>query len=187
MNEHPKYLYTVTYMMERRDYVALSRVLTRQKPARVAIELALYFGALLALVAISAGSPERFLGTLVEILTTPALVFYMPLILLGPLLLLATPWITGLIAAAIYRRNAIADREVTLHLTAEGIEGGATDLYSRIGWAAVIRLTETPTHLFIQISRREAIFMPRRAIPNEDHYNNLKGFIRARTGLSTFA
>jgi hypothetical protein len=49
----------------------------------------------------------------------------------------------------------------------------------------VIRLIETPTHLFIQISRREALLIPRRAVPNEDTYNNIRGFIRARTGLST--
>jgi hypothetical protein len=81
----------------------------------------------------------------------------------------------------------MADRDVVLYLTAEGIEGGSADLYARVGWAAVQRLVETPTHLFLQISRREALLIPRRTVPNEDQYNNIKGFIRARTGLSTFS
>lgn len=181
---HAKYLYSLGYRMDRSDFVALSKVLTRQKPIRVVLELALYFGALLAIAAV-AGGPQNLLDTLGRFMASPLFLAYLPLILLGPVLLLLTPQITGLIAATVYRRNAMADREITLHLTAEGIEGGATDLYSRVGWGAVLKLVETPTHLFMQISRREALFIPRRAVPNEDQYNNLKGFIRARTGLST--
>ena len=79
----------------------------------------------------------------------------------------------------------LTDRDIVLHLTAQGIEGGSADLYSRIGWAAVNRLVETPKHLFIQISPREALIIPRRAVTNEDKYRNILGFIRARTGLST--
>ena len=181
---HAKYLYSLGYRMDRSDFVALSKVLTRQKPIRVVLELALYFGALLAIAAV-AGGPQNLLDTLGRFMASPLFLAYLPLILLGPVLLLLTPQITGLIAATVYRRNAMADREITLHLTAEGIEGGATDLYSRVGWGAVLKLVETPSHLFMQISRREALFIPRRAVPNEDQYNNLKGFIRARTGLST--
>ena len=186
MSNHAKYLYSLSYRMERGDFVALSKVLTRQKPGRVLLELVLYFGALLAIAAF-AGGPQNLLDTLGRFAASPLFFGYLPLILLGPVLLLLTPQITGLIAALVYRRNAMADREVTLHLTAEGIEGGATDLYSRVGWAAVLRLVETKTHLFMQISRREALFIPRRAVPNEDQYNNLKGFIRARTGLGTIS
>lgn len=185
MNDHAKYLYSVSYRMERGDFIALSMVLTRRKPSRVLLELVIYFGVLLAIMAFG-GGPQNLISTIVSVFSVQGFVFYLPLILLGPILLLLTPQITGLIAAFIYKRNAIADREITLHLTAEGIEGGATDLYSRIGWGAVLKLVETPKHLFIQISRREALIIPRRAIPNEDHYNNLKGFIRARTGLATF-
>ncbi|HHY50701.1 MAG TPA: YcxB family protein, partial [Alphaproteobacteria bacterium] len=112
---------------------------------------------------------------------------HLALVLLGPALLLLAPWITRLVAAALYRGSALADREVSLHLTADGIEGGATDLYARIGWAAVTRLVETSRHLFILISRREALIIPRRAVPNEDHYSTIRGFIRARTGLGTHA
>jgi hypothetical protein len=186
MNDHLRYLYSVTYRMERSDFVALNRVLTRRSPSRVAAELALYFGLLLAIVAVNAGSPERIPGLLADIFDFPTVLYFVPLIFFGPLLLLAIPWIMGLRAALLYNRNAVADKEVTLHLTAEGIEGGPTELYSRVGWAAVVKLIETPNHLFVQISPREALIIPRRAVPNEDVYNNLKGFVRARTGLSTY-
>lgn len=186
MSSHAKFLYTVTYRMERRDFVALTRVLSRRPAWRVFAELALYFGALLAIAAL-AGGPHNLMRTLGSFVTGPLFFVYLPLILVGPLLLLLTPQITGLIAAMAYRRSEMADRDVVLYLTAEGIEGGSADLYARVGWAAVQRLVETPTHLFLQISRREALLVPRRTVPNEDQYNNIKGFIRARTGLSTFS
>lgn len=185
MNEHFSALFTVSFRMQRGDFVALSKALARPEPRPTAIRIAVYLALLLVGAWIAAGSPDALLATLAETFAFPTILLYGPLIAAPPLLLLMTPQLAGLVAASIYRRNAIADRDVTLHLTAEGIEGGATDLYSRVGWAAVDRLIETPSHLFIQISRREALLIPRRAVPGDDVYANLKGFIRARTGLST--
>lgn len=186
MNDHPAALFTVRFRMTRGDYMALSAMLTRRPLSRVVIELAIYVAALLALALIVAGgNVEAAIRAIGQLFTPPTGLLYLALILAGPLLLILTPWITGLIAGIIYRRNAIADQDIVLHLTAQGIEGGAVDLYSRIGWAAVNRLVETPDHLFIQISPREALIIPRRAVPNEDVYRNIVGFIRARTGLST--
>jgi hypothetical protein len=186
MNDHPASLFKVEYRMERGDYMALSAMLTRRPASRVAIELAIYVAALLAIAFITAGfSFDRMLGAIGGLFALPSGFLWVPLVLAGPVLLLSTPTLTGLIAALIYKRNAIADRDIVLHLTAQGIEGGSSDLYFRIGWAAVNRLVETPKHLFIQISPREALIIPRRAIPNEDTYRNLAGFIRARTGLSS--
>lgn len=185
MSSHAKFLYTVSYRMERGDFVALTRVLSRRRAWRLVLELALYFGALFGIAAM-AGGPQNVLRTLGSFVTGPLFLAYLPLIFVGPVLLVLTPQITGLLAAMAYRRSDMADREVTLQITAEGIEGGSADLYARVGWAAVQRLIETPTHLFLQISRREALLIPRRTVPNEDQYNNIKGFIRARTGLRTF-
>ena len=185
MNDRPSALFTVSFRMQRGDFVALTRALVRLDPRKDTIKIAAYFGALLAINWLTAGSIDALIASLVDTFSFPNVLLYGPLIAAAPLLLLLAPQLASLNAAAIYKRNAIADREVTVHLTAEGIEGGATDLYSRVGWAAVTRLIETPTHLFIQISRREALLIPRRAVPNEDEYNNLKGFVRARTGLST--
>ena len=185
MNTHPSPLFTISFRMERGDFVALSMAIARRDPGRTLGLIALYLASLLAVALLGAGSPERLLLSLERALSRPAALLYLSLILAGPALLLAAPSIAALSAAALYRRNAIADRDVTLELTVDGIEGGSTDLYSRIGWAAVQELIETPTHLFIRISRREALLIPRRAVPNEDNYANLVGFIRARTGLSS--
>lgn len=185
MNDHPSSLFTISFRMERADFVALSTALARQDPRSTFIKIAVYLLALLAIAWFEAGSVDALLAALANNFSFPSVLFYAPVVFGPPLLLLMTPQLAGLVAAASYRRNAIADRDVTLHLTAEGIEGGATDLYSRVGWAGVRRLIETPSHLFVLISRREALLIPRRAVPNEDVYDNIRGFIRARTGLPT--
>lgn len=181
----PKSLFRVTYRMERGDLVAMTMALSRSSPRRLAFEIAAYL-AIVALIGLAlAGSADAYADTLADAFSMPLAVITVPLLLAGPVILALRPQINGFVAALIYKRHAIADREVTLDLTAEGIEGGATDVYSRIGWGAVSGLIETPTHLFVRISRREALTIPRRAVPNEDEYRNLRGFIRARTGLST--
>ena len=185
MNDRPSSLFTVSFRMERGDFVALSTALAKLDPGPTLLKISVYLLALLAIALFEAGSVDALLPALGEAFSFPNVLFYGPVVFGPPLLLLMTPQLAGLLAAASYGRNAIADREVTLHLTAEGIEGCATDLYSRVGWAADMRLIETPSHFFIQDSRREALLIPRRAVPNEDVYNNIRGFIRARTGLST--
>lgn len=171
--------------MERADFVAMSAALSRPAPTRLAFEIAGYL-AIVALVGLAlAGSADAYARILADAFSLPLAFITIPLLLAGPVILSLRPQINGLVAALVYERNASAGRDVVLDLTAEGIEGGAPDLYTQIGWGAVTGLIETPTHLFIRISRREALIIPRRAVPNEDEYRNLRGFIRARTGLST--
>lgn len=183
----PRSLFRVDYRMQRGDYVAMTVALIRPAPARLAYEIAGYL-LLVAIVALGlAGSFDAWFATLANAFSLPLAIVTVPLLLAGPVILALRPQIAGFAAALIYRGHAMADRDIALDLTSEGIEGGATDLYSAIGWAAVTRLIETPTHLFVQIAPREALIVPRRAVPNEDEYRNLRGFIRARTGLATLS
>lgn len=181
----PNSLFRVSYRMERGDFVAMNVALSRPPLARLAFEVAGYL-AIVALVGLGlAGSAAAYARALADAFSLPMAFLTVPLLLAGPVILALRPQINGLVAALIYKQHAAADREVTLDLTAEGIAGGSSDLYSGIGWGAVTGLFETPTHLFIRIARRDALIIPRRAVPNEDEYRNLRGFIRARTGLAT--
>lgn len=178
-------LYRITYRMERRDYVAMTAALAQPASARLAFEIAGYL-AIVALAGLAfAGSTTAYARALADAFSLPLALLTVPLVLAGPLLLALRPRIAGLVAALLYKRHAMADRDVTLDLNIEGIGGGASDLYSHIGWGAVTRLIETPSHLFIQISRREAMALPRRAVANDDQWRNIVGFIRARTGLAS--
>ena len=185
MGANPTSLFHISYRMERGDFVAVTRVLGARHPGVVAFGIFLLVAWVVILILINAGSLENLPHYLGEALVMPLLVVHVPLLALGVLILLNIPRVSAFVARFTYPRTATADRDITIDLTAEGIEGGAIDLYSGIGWAAVKRLIETPTHFFLQISPSQALIIPRRAVPNDDTYRNLVGFIRARTGLST--
>jgi hypothetical protein len=178
-------LFRVSYRMERSDYVAMVAALSRAAPMRLAFEIVGYL-AIVTLIGLAlAGSAAAYARVLGAAFSLPLILVTVPLLIAGPAILALRPRIASLAAALIYKRHALADREVVLDLTAAGIDAGSTGIYSEIGWGAVTRLIETPTHLLVQFSRDEALVIPRRAVPNEDEYRNLRGFIRARTGLST--
>jgi hypothetical protein len=183
MNQRPSPL-RITYRMQRSDHLARVSVLTRRPLSHTLTMAALYYGLLLLLLLIGAGSLEAFAVRLWQLLTTPAIIEALPYILAGTLLLVPSSWLAAIAAALAFRRSGIADLEITLDITADGIEVKLPDRMSRVDWAAVRRLIETPTHLFIQLSRREALIVPRRVFADEDHYKAALGFSRARLAAS---
>jgi hypothetical protein len=185
MSVNPASLFRISYRMERGDFVAATRHVSARKPKIIALGIVAITAWVAFLIVVNAGSFENLPQYVSDHLAMPLLVVYLPIYILGVIVMLNTPIVSGLMANFTYPYTATAYRDMVIDLTAEGIEGGATDLYSRIGWAAVKRLVETPTHLFLQISEFYSVIIPRRAVPNEDTYRNLIGFIRARTGLST--
>ena len=176
--------FRVRYKMQRGDYVALTRTMGRKSPRRTALEIAAYVLAVILAIGLAAGTLEAAGPVLGMIASLRAPWWLYPLLVAGPLLTLLHPHYLGLIAAIVYRRNAIADRDVVLEFSGAAIEGGMTGISSRVGWTAVQSLIETPTHLFITVSRREALIVPRRAFGHDEEFRTLLGFIRARVAAS---
>lgn len=185
MNERPSSLFRISYRLERGDHVARVIALTHRPLWHTLALAALYYGLLALLVLIQSGSLDSFAAELLRLLTAPTFFEVLPYLLPGLLLLAPASWLTAAIAALAYKRSGAANMEITLDVTADGIEVSLADRASRVSWAAISRLIDTPSHLFIQLSRREALIIPRRAVAGDDRYHNLVGFIRARTGLST--
>jgi hypothetical protein len=184
MNDLHRPAFRVTYRMQRQDFVALSHALQQRRLPQILIQVILYPGALLGMLALRSGSWEAFMRSLADLTTGAAPFWIYLLMLVGPALALFHPQFLSFRAARGYRRNAIADRDVTLDFTAHGVEGNTTDFESRIGWNGVKRLIETPTHLFVAVSEREALIVPRRAFADDDSYRALLGFSRARFAAS---
>lgn len=186
MNEpRPSSLFRINYRLQRRDHVARVIALSRRPLARTVGLAALYCGLLLLSLLFRMGSVDAFAAELQRLLTVPAIFDVLPYLLPGLLLLVPASAYAALLGSLAYRRSGLAGAEIVLDLTADGVAAGIADRASRIAWSAVTRLIETPDHLFLQLSQREALIIPRRAIGDPADYENLVGFIRARTGLST--
>ncbi len=98
------------------------------------------------------------------------------------------PWlghlVAPLMAAMVFKRNALANQEVTLSLDRAGIEGGGAGIQSRIAWSSIKRVIETPRHLFFAISKREAVTLPRRAFGSEQDYQAARAFALQQCGAA---
>ncbi|HXV32322.1 MAG TPA: YcxB family protein [Sinorhizobium sp.] len=169
----------ITYRFERRDFAAMTRALT-QKPlgwrlAMVAAWVALF----LAFLFFFAGSVARFRETLV---TLPD---YAAAILIPVVALLFGHHIWGLIAASVFKNNALANRDIELSLRQSGIKGGTAAICYEFDWEAVKKIIETRTHLFLALSKREALIIPRRAFASDGEYQAARRFILSQAGTTT--
>jgi hypothetical protein len=181
MNEPRSSLFRINYRLQRRDHVARVVALSRRAPARTLAIAALYCGLLLLSLLLRAGSVDALAAELQRLAILDILLYLLP----GLLLLVPASAYAALFGSLAYRRSGLAGAEIVLDVTADGVAAVIANRASRIAWSAVTRLIETPDHLFLQLSRREALIVPRRALGDPSDYQNLVGFIRARTGLST--
>ena len=171
----------LSFRMQRGDFVALTDRLAR-RPLWVH-GLFVLFG-----ITVMAGSlfasVDGDLLRLVDLVTVigkgEAPLWIYPLLAAGPLLTtLRRPWYR-LAAGRIYRKSALADRELHYRFTSDAVEGGTPEIQSRYLWAAVRGVIETPEHAFLMLSRREAVILPRRATPQPEDFEALLAFARSR-------
>jgi hypothetical protein len=184
MNAQQASLFRINYKLQRDDHLARAEELTRRPFGHTLGIAVAYALLLLLLLLLGSGSVEAAADRLLRLPGSPELLQIAPYLL--PALLLLVPMSTygRLLGGLAYRRSGLDGAEIILDITSEGIDAQVSGRSSRTTWATVRRLIETPEHLFIQLSRREALIIPRRAV-EAGRYEDLVGFIRARTGLST--
>jgi hypothetical protein len=185
MNDMSAPLFRVTYRMQRGDHLARVAVLTQRPLLRALTLAAAYYGILLLLLLVMAGGFPAFLSALAELATTPRFLEAWPFLLAGLVFVAPAAWIGAPMTAMAFRRGEVTGREVTLDVTTAGLAVSQAASAMHVGWAAMRRLIETPDHLFVQLSPREAVIVPRRAFADEERYRALAAFLRARTGLRT--
>jgi hypothetical protein len=83
-----------------------------------------------------------------------------------------------------YRRFAIADKQVALRLNDNGVRATFAGVESSIPWPSFTRLIEASEHLFLFLSRAEAIVIPVRAVGNSEKLAELARSIRAKLGAT---
>ncbi|HEV7277617.1 MAG TPA: YcxB family protein [Devosiaceae bacterium] len=185
MNEHLSPLFRINYRLQRSDHVARVIALTRRPLGRTVALAAGYYGLLFMFLLFQADGPGEIVAAPQSLMASPALFAALPWLLLGLLLLLPPSFYGAMLGGLAYQRSGLSGAEITIDVTAGGLVTAVADRVSRVAWPVVTRLIETPDYLFLQLSRREALIIPRRAIGDPADYQNLVGFIRARTGLST--
>lgn len=178
-------VFSYSFTMQRSDFIALSRVVSRRSIWSPLLILVFYFAVVAGFVLAGVnGDMAAFVEVARQIGTGKAPAWIYPLLLLGPLLVLLRPFYLRFLAGQSYRRNVLADRKLTYRLTSDAIQGGIPEVQGRFPWGAIKRVIVTPEHAFFTISRREALMIPRRIFAHDEDFETLLAFARARIAAS---
>ena len=175
--------FELSYTMERGDFVALTQAMMRPT-LRAAILRALLIIAGAA-VGFVIGTGFHPAGAIEELVTLKApLEGYVIMSVVGLvivfLIAIARPLYLRSAAIAAYKRSAAAGQVVTLRLDNDRVFARQPGVTTTIDWSAVTCLIETPAYLFIAISRREALIVPRRAFAGDADFAGFIAWARGK-------
>ncbi len=171
MTEAEPAAFTGHFQFNRADYLALinamSRSMGRLRLGLLLAGVAMIFG----LILLATDDWSDFLVAardLVSMHNVPASIY----VLLGLFvaLIVFAPQIRRWRAMRMYSWNAIADRDVKLEISEAAVRVSGPGRDARLDWPLVRKVIVGPEHLFLAISRREAIVLPRRAFASASEF-----------------
>lgn len=168
----------ITYRFERNDFTAMTRAMTRRPWTRKVAMVAVWFLVVLVFLFLFRAAALEFLDPFVRTI----LLDFLPLWVIGILALLFSSHLMGLSAALIFKHNALACQDIDLLLRKSGIESRTSDMRAEFTWGMVKKIIETDSHLFLTLSRREGLILPRRAFASDDAYRAARDFIAHHAG-----
>ncbi|MBV6658355.1 MAG: YcxB family protein [Devosiaceae bacterium] len=175
---------TVSYRYTRADYVQASLLMAGRPLSRRLLDVAVYFGLMLAAavaVLVYHGEELSVLAEAVGIITWWGWV----LIFAGAAFLFAPEYfITWPIAAATFKSLSVAGSMVHVQLedAAIGTQTENPDTQSTVAWSAIKAVKENQHGLFLALSKREALLLPRRAFAGDADYQAAAALARRRAG-----
>ncbi|WP_416408390.1 YcxB family protein [Agrobacterium rosae] len=104
---------------------------------------------------------------------------YWPFWFLPLLLVVFSDQLAGLIAVLVFKTRAAANKEIVVTLSDHGVRARSADINSEISWKGIVKAIETQTHLFLALSKREALILPRRGFASDADYAEGVALVRA--------
>lgn len=176
--------FAVTFQMTRADYSAMFRAMMGRPWWNRWVLLAGWIALWLAVMLFGARSMEHFRQALAFIVQGKAgWGLYLGFLML-PLLFF---WenIAAYTSGVSFARNELARKPTTVRADADGVHIGIDTISSDVGWSAILKVIETAERLFLTISTRQAVVLPRRAFASEADYAAARDFIREHIGRET--
>jgi hypothetical protein len=159
------------YTFSRDDYLALVNVTRRSSWRLRAILVVMWLAVFVLIMGLTSESWTQFTQALHDIVTFNEVPFFVYLPLLAGLVLIAImPSLTMLRAMRLYGGFAIADQDIAIVLDEAGVTTTGPGRQARMEWSYIKRVIVRPSHLFLAISKREAVVVPRRAFASEAEF-----------------
>ena len=160
----PAPTFTGHYQFNRADYLALTKAMSRSMWRLRLFLLLVWVAMIVGLLMLATKDWADFLVALQDLVSmhnVPPSIYVLLGLFLG--LIAFAPQIRRWRAMRMYSWNAIADRELELEITEAAVRVSGPGRDARLDWPLVRKVIVVPEHLFLAISRREAIVVPRRA------------------------
>jgi len=171
---------TAHYRFSLADYLALTDAMYRRSWRRGTLIVLLWLVIVVTIMGLISDSWAQFwqaLSDLVHLNGAP--LYFYALVAVIPAVVVFMPQLRRLQARRIYSWNAIADLEIGLQINAIGVHTTMPGRSSQTQWSAVRGMKLTATHMFLTVSRREAIVVPRRAFASEAAFETVVSLARA--------
>ncbi len=173
--------FSLTYQMTRADYAAMFRALMGRPWWHRWVMLVGWIALWLAVMLFSSPSMEQFWRAIGYIWEGRAgWGFYAGLLML-PLLFF---WedLAAFANGVSFAKNEIAKKPTTVRVDHEGVRLSVAEVSSQVGWSAIVKVIETATRLFLVISARQAVVLPRAAFASDAEYAAARAFVLERIG-----
>jgi hypothetical protein len=170
------------YRFERDDYLALTAALRRKNAWYFRIVLLIAWIAIVVLIiGLMSSDWTQFVGAMGDLVTMHEvpLMFYI-VIGIVPALLLLMPQMSMLRAMRLYSSLAVADRDIEIKIDEAGLRTSSPGREARMDWSVVRAMIVTDRHLFLPVSGREAIVVPRRAFADDAQFAALLQLVRTK-------
>jgi hypothetical protein len=89
-----------------------------------------------------------------------------------------------LMAAWLFPRYSVANKELTLTLDDDGIRSKLGEIEGRVSWRSIVRIIETKDYLFLAVSRAEMLVVPKRALASAEAFAGLARYARMKVDAS---
>ncbi|NTF06831.1 YcxB family protein [Agrobacterium rubi] len=166
----------IRYVCMRSDFIAVTRALIRRPFWRTALTvvLSLIIAGHLFVMAwfwpVKEGVPTWYAELHFR---------YWPIWFLPLLLTVFSGHLAGLMAAMVFKTRAAANQDIVVTLSRDGVRARSADINSDISWSGIVKAIQTRTHLFLALSKREALILPRRGFASDADYAEAVCLVRA--------
>ncbi|MDK9695898.1 MAG: YcxB family protein [Siculibacillus sp.] len=171
---------TFSFRFRRADWVALSSAVARRPLLfRLAVVVAMLSATTMVMSVVSSSDPAA--GTLLVDAMRGGSEWY-PFYIFFGLVVVGTLFrhvLVGFNAAMGFARMPLADKDMTVELGDTEVHVSAPDFGWRFPWAAVSRVSETPTHLILATSGREGLPIPRSTFADAEAFEKVRAFVLA--------
>lgn len=177
----PTPVFTGHYQFNRADYLALSKAMARPLWRLRLGLLLICVMMIIGLLLLATKDWADFLVVLQDLVSmrrVPAPIYVVLGLFLG--LGVFAPQLRRWQAMRIYSWNAIADREVELEITEDAVRLTGPGRDARMDWPLVRKVILSPQYLFLAVSRREAIVLPRRAFTTPGEFEAITALARRK-------